>query len=210
MLVGFSGFGAGLSISKAEIKLYIAIFPNTGFDSRAFASFRCSASCWDTDIFNTSFVGITTLYTTIMWMSTRNGNFNVFTPTWFCAIMCYEEEIFVRNRIKKIRKDADMTQTEFGKEIRATRDIVATYENGRVIPDKSMLELICIKFNVNPEWLETGEGKPYKEGVIPELVKALRNAPALLAALERILPRMDADDWKALNAVVEKAIKEEE
>lgn len=116
----------------------------------------------------------------------------------------------MRNRIKKIRKDADMTQTEFGKEIRATRDIVATYENGRVIPDKSMLELICIKFNVNPEWLETGEGKPYKEGVIPELVKALRNAPALLAALERILPRMDADDWKALNAVVEKAIKEEE
>ena len=116
----------------------------------------------------------------------------------------------MKDRIKKIRKDADMTQTEFGDEIGATRAMIAVYESGRVIPDKSMLELICIKFNVNREWLETGVGNHYKEGVIPELVKALRNAPALLAALERILPRMNADDWKALNAVVEKAIKEEE
>lgn len=116
----------------------------------------------------------------------------------------------LKERVKKIRKDSGMNQTEFGKQIGATQGMITSYENGRVTPDEAMRKLYCLKFGVNESWLETGEGNPYKQGVIPELVKALRSAPAILKALESILPRMDTNDWKALNAIVEKAIKEEE
>ena len=113
----------------------------------------------------------------------------------------------MKDRIKKIRIDASMTQEEFGKAIGATRGMVTTYEKGTV-PTQSTRMLICQKFNVSETWLETGEGKPYKEGLIPELVHALRQMPDVQAALERLLPRMTVDDWRALNDVVARFIRE--
>ena len=125
--------------------------------------------------------------------------------------LCYnigEEVIIVKDRIKQIRKNLKMNQTEFGVAIGATQKMITTYETGTVVPDKTIRLLICEKFNVNPAWLETGEGSPYKEGLIPELVHALRQMPAVQSALERLLPRMTDDDWRALNDVVARFIRE--
>lgn len=115
----------------------------------------------------------------------------------------------MKERIKRIRKDAKLTQAAFAETLGATRAMVSEYEIGRVIPDKAMQMLICSKFNVSEQWLETGEGEPYKRGLIPQLVHALRNAPALRAGLERLLDVMDDDDWRILNDVVAKAIQKE-
>ncbi len=112
----------------------------------------------------------------------------------------------MKDRIKLIRKDAALTQEEFGTELGVSRIAITTYETGRVIPDKSIRLLICEKFNVNPVWLETGEGVPYKEGLIPELVQALRNMPAVQAALERLLPRLTVEDLEHINDLVQKVI----
>lgn len=117
----------------------------------------------------------------------------------------------MKDRIKKIRTDAGLNQTEFGAEIGATQAMVTSYERGKVIPDASMRMLICEKFSVNQDWLENGgDVNPYKTGLIPQLAAALRNAPAIRAALEQIVDRMTLDDWKVLNQVVEKAISKKE
>lgn len=117
----------------------------------------------------------------------------------------------MQDRIKKIRKDAGLNQAEFGEVIGATRSMIASYEGGKVIPDAAKRMLICEKFNVNPDWLEHGgDLDPYKVGLIPQLERALRNAPAIAAALERLLPRMTLEDWKILNTVVEKATQKDE
>ena len=110
----------------------------------------------------------------------------------------------MKDRIRMIRKDLNMNQTEFGSEIGASQKMVTTYETGAVLPDKSIRLLICEKFNVNPEWLETGEGVPYKEGLIPELAQALRNMPTVAAALERLLPRLTAADFQQIDAMIRK------
>lgn len=112
----------------------------------------------------------------------------------------------MKDRIRLIRKDINMNQTEFGIELGCTQAAITSYETGRVIPDKSIRLLICEKFNVNPVWLETGEGMPYKEGLIPELAQALRNMPAVQAALERLLPRLTPEDLEHINAQVQKII----
>ena len=117
----------------------------------------------------------------------------------------------MKDRIKKIRKDAGLTQAEFGDMIGATRPMVTSYELGKVIPDASKRMLICEKFNVNLDWLERGgDQEPYKPGLIPRLAIALRNAPAIAAALENLTARMTLDDWKVLNSVVEKAIQSQD
>jgi len=117
----------------------------------------------------------------------------------------------LKDRIKKIRKDSGLNQTEFGAEIGASRPMIASYEGGSVVPDASKRMLICEKFNVNPDWLENGgDIDPYKKGLLPRLSLALRAAPAIEAALTQLVDRMTIEDWQILNAVVEKAIKKEE
>lgn len=113
----------------------------------------------------------------------------------------------MKDRIKLLRKNASLTQEEFGIELGVSRIAITTYETGRVIPDKSIRLLICQKFNVNESWLETGEGVPYKEGLVPGLVNALRTMPAVQAALERLLPRLTPEDLEHINALVEKMLE---
>lgn len=111
-------------------------------------------------------------------------------------------------RIKKVRKDAGLNQTQFGSVLGVSRDAIATYESGRVIPDASKRMLICEKFNVNPDWLENGGNlEPYKSSLGAKLTAALRNAPAIAAMLEELTAVMSLEDWKNLNAIIEKAIQ---
>lgn len=115
----------------------------------------------------------------------------------------------MKDRIRRIRKDLNMNQTEFGAEIGATQKMVTTYETGVVLPDKPIRMLICQKFNVNETWLETGEGVPYKEGLIPALANALQAMPDVAAALERVLPRLTPQDLANLNDLIKHAFPEE-
>jgi transcriptional regulator with XRE-family HTH domain len=112
----------------------------------------------------------------------------------------------MHDRLKSIRKDHNMTQDAFAAEIGASRGMIAKYETGLVIPDKPIRLLICEKFNVNPVWLETGEGVPYKEGLIPALASALQNMPSVAAALERLLPKLTPDDFRHINEMVSRII----
>lgn len=114
----------------------------------------------------------------------------------------------MNDRIRLIRKNAKLNQTEFGAMIGATQKMITTYETGSVIPDKSIRLLICQKFNVSESWLETGEGPPYKENaLVPELVRVLRSYPALYAMLERVMPTMQEADWQALDAFLDRLQK---
>lgn len=116
----------------------------------------------------------------------------------------------MKDRIRRIRKDLNMNQTDFGAEIGATQKMVTTYETGAVLPDKPIRLLICQKFNVNESWLERGEGAPYKEGLIPALANALQAMPDVAAALERALPRLTPQDLANLNELIKQAFPEDE
>ena len=48
---------------------------------------------------------------------------------------------------------------------------------------------------------------PDKEGLVPELAHALRNMPAVQAALERLLPRLTPADLEHINDLVEKLLE---
>ena len=105
----------------------------------------------------------------------------------------------MKDRIKRIRKDMNMNQTEFGEAIGATLAAYSKYETGKVIPDKTTRMLICQKFNVNETWLETGEGAPYKEGLIPRLLHALQQMPDVQAAMEEKLPYVSDETFQKMN-----------
>lgn len=59
----------------------------------------------------------------------------------------------VKDRIRKIRRDLDLTQQEFADRIGIKRNTIANYETGRNEPIDSVVSLICREFGVNEEWL---------------------------------------------------------
>lgn len=68
----------------------------------------------------------------------------------------------IGDRIKKVRKALDLTQQKFGERIGVKGNTIAQYELGRSNPVDSVLSLMIREFNVNKEWLLTGEGEMFK------------------------------------------------
>ena len=68
----------------------------------------------------------------------------------------------VNDRVKLLRNEIGLTQTEFGNKIGFKQNTIGQMENGqRGITDRAII-LICQSFNVNEEWLRTGEGKMFR------------------------------------------------
>lgn len=72
----------------------------------------------------------------------------------------------LKDRIKKIRTDADLTQKEFADRLGVGRKYISGWETDQVEPGKARLFVIAEKFSVNIDWLLTGEGEPYKNAVV--------------------------------------------
>lgn len=110
----------------------------------------------------------------------------------------------MHTRIKEIRSIEKLSMLKFGTRIGISATAVMRLESGQNNPSEQTIRAICSEFNVNRTWLETGEGEPYKQSVlIPELVRVLSNAPALRAALERIVPKMTDEDWATLDRLLD-------
>ena len=84
----------------------------------------------------------------------------------------------IGERIKKLRKYLDLTQQKFGERLGIKGNTVAQYELGRNEPIDAVLSLICREFNVNEEWLRTGDGEMFEE--LTEQQKILKYTGLLL------------------------------
>lgn len=112
----------------------------------------------------------------------------------------------MNERIKTVRKNANLNQTEFADRIGASRDKIASYETGRVIPTDTVLKLISKEFGISYAWLKTGEGDmedPVLEDDFSErLADTYQNLPDRLKMLVEALIKMDPEWYKTLDAAL--------
>ena len=81
-------------------------------------------------------------------------------------------------RIKVLRKQLGLTQTEFSEALGVGRGVISMYEIGKTKPSEAVISLICRQYNVSETWLRTGEGEMFrqdKDSVIASLRDALPN-----------------------------------
>ena len=112
----------------------------------------------------------------------------------------------MNERIKTFRKNAGLNQTEFADRIGASRDKVASYELGRVVPADTVLKLISKEFGISYAWLKTGEG-PMEDPVLEDdfserLADTYQNLPDRLKMLVEALIKMDPEWYKTLDAAL--------
>lgn len=71
----------------------------------------------------------------------------------------------IGERIKEVRKDFQLSPAEFAQCLLSSRSHIANLEAGRKPVTERMKRNICVEFNVNQEWLETGQGDKYNIAV---------------------------------------------
>ena len=67
----------------------------------------------------------------------------------------------IGERIRKVRREFCLTQTQFANRIGSMQNKITRYERNNRNPSPSVICSICKEFNVNKKWLETGEGEMF-------------------------------------------------
>ena len=111
-------------------------------------------------------------------------------------------------RIREIRKDNNLTQTEFGERIGVKGNTITGYENGIRIPSDAIILSICREFNVNEEWLRSGQGEKYlrlsrKEAVAAYVGKILGGkVTPLEETLIEFMAETSPQEWEELARII--------
>lgn len=119
----------------------------------------------------------------------------------------------MNERIKEIRNALGLTQQEFADTVKVKRNTVATYEMGRSIPSDAAIALICKQFEVNENWLRTGEGEMFikksKDEQISELLGEIQKSgeDSFKHRLVSALSKLSKSDWEALERLIDSIAK---
>ena len=123
----------------------------------------------------------------------------------------------MNERIRELRKALDLTMERFGEVIGVSKSSISNIENGNRSLTERMFKDICREFDVNEEWLRTGEGKMFNE-----LSRSEKIAVFLTDVLKdeddsfrkqfiEAFSELDLNDWKVLegicNNIIEKRAK---
>ena len=123
-------------------------------------------------------------------------------------------------RIKSIRKEFKLSQTEFAEKLGYGRGVIENIELGRVAPKPLLLQQICKEFNVDPYWLETGKGEMFlpksKDDAIMEFMESVMadEEESFRRRFVEMLSALDDDGWlfleSTLKSLYPKEAKEKE
>lgn len=115
----------------------------------------------------------------------------------------------MNERLKKLRKELDMTQQEFADKLGTARNNIAGYETGKRNPSNAVISLICREFTVNEKWLRTGEGEMFIElsrsDEIAQFVGQLMTEEddSFKKRLVSGLAALDDNGWKVLESFLD-------
>ena len=113
----------------------------------------------------------------------------------------------MNERLKKLRKTLDLTQQKFADRLGVKRNTVGQWECGiNAITDQVVFS-ICREFDVNEEWLRTGEGEMFirktrSETIADFMVDMLNEEePSYKRRLIEALAELSTDEWKLLENI---------
>lgn len=115
----------------------------------------------------------------------------------------------MKDRIKQIRKEAGLTQVEFGGKLGVKGNTVTGYETGLRNPTDAVILSICREFGVNEEWLRTGTGEMFvpetkDEQISKMLADVLKCEDSdFKKRLIVALSKMDDTGWNALEKFID-------
>ena len=119
----------------------------------------------------------------------------------------------MNERIKQIRKNANLTLEKFGKRIGITAASCSNIESGKTNPSNQTIQAICKEFGCIEIWLRTGEGDPFQEESRQEQImrfaaQTISGSDEFKKSFVSMLAKLDAEDWEALARIFGKLARE--
>lgn len=113
----------------------------------------------------------------------------------------------MNKRIKELRKALNLTQNELGSRIGMTPNTITNYETGRRVPSNQVIFSICREFNVNENWLRTGNGdmfNPISEDEELDLYvgRISGGTDEFKKNLIKTLCKLSEDEWDVLKKII--------
>lgn len=123
----------------------------------------------------------------------------------------------MNERIKRIRNELGMTQSDFAEKLNLSQNFIWMIEKGSREPSDRTIADICREFKVNEIWLRTGDGEPFDNDVSREVemtelfAELMSDRPEafrtrLVTTLLRFRP--DGPEWAILEKIYENIKKE--
>ena len=115
----------------------------------------------------------------------------------------------MKDRIRQIRKENELTQKEFAERLGVKQNTVASYEMGRIGISDSVVISICREFGINEDWLRTGIGNMKKEvpNKLAFYLGQIEGGDDEFRDLIEIYMELDPDSKKALRVLAEKMVE---
>ncbi|MBN2546534.1 MAG: helix-turn-helix transcriptional regulator [Spirochaetes bacterium] len=122
-------------------------------------------------------------------------------------------EIELIDRFKDFRQMLGLTQKAFAEKLNIKRDIISSIESGKVGPSREVIKKMIDLFDLNTNWLFTGEGEVFRSN---EKAPVKIETPEILQLKARISAledkcktyAVDLDNEKKSNENLEKEISD--
>ena len=126
-------------------------------------------------------------------------------------------ELNIGERIEILRKDLSMSRRVFGERLGVSESVIVNIEYDRLKrPDQkeSLYKLICKEFNVNEEWLRTGNGEMFIQLTRDQLITdfaadLIMENDTFKKRLVEALAKLDESEWEVLEKLAESLIKKD-
>lgn len=124
----------------------------------------------------------------------------------------------MNERIRLLREALGMSRAAFGESLGVSGDVINNIERGRLNkPEQklSLIKLMCKEFNVNEEWMQTGEGEMFLQQTQDEKLAAffgevnLTDEGDFRKRFLSALSELDPDGWKVIENLMKKCMHEE-
>lgn len=122
----------------------------------------------------------------------------------------------MNERLKKLRKELELTQQEFAGRLGISRNNIASYETNKSEMGASVISLICREFNVSENWLRDGTGDMFLEQTrdeqIAKFIGGIQSIDddSFKKRLISMLSEMTEDEWGLLENMVIRLAREKD
>lgn len=120
-------------------------------------------------------------------------------------------------RIKSVRKQNKLTQTEFAKSLGASRGMIVNVEMDKIsnmTAKKPLLQLICDKYGINPAWLIDGEGEMMQDlsrdqEIIRAVSEMFTGDDSFKQDITSMLVKLPNEHWGLLKDMAQRLLDEQ-
>ena len=111
----------------------------------------------------------------------------------------------IGDRLKLLRKELKMTQTDFGERLGVKGNTITNYETGNRSLSEQTIRSICREFNVNKSWLLEGTGNMFVETDELEILiaKMLAGQNETAVQLFKAFAELDESDWQVIQKIID-------